>query len=160
MSKVPEDKGISMYGGRYLPLKVQTEVKVKSYDSYENKLVLGFLSEVVGATRRLREHHSALGSQEGLEKILEASHKKGEFIPTLANIALVRCAPSRKNDSLQKDNFLQKIDKLIAQGSELLHSYTSFLSDVDGYFTRTPHRTKIFQEVQAYSQSLTFCVSG
>lgn len=55
LSEVPESRGISMYGKSYLPQRVRTEVRVKTHDSYENRLILGFLSEVVKTARTLRK---------------------------------------------------------------------------------------------------------
>lgn len=144
MSEVPEGKGISMHGRSYLPQKVQTEMKIKSHDSYENRLVLGFLSEVVGMAKLL--HESLRGGCDAigeLERTLEGFRAEGMAIPSLA---LVRSL------SLRENACLSQLNDLIAAGSELLRDYKSFLPDVDCYFTRTPHRTKIFQEVQAYSR--------
>lgn len=144
MNEVPEGKGISMYGRNYLPQKVQTEIKIKSHDSYENRLVLGFLSEVVRTTKLLRKSLlSSCNAIGELERTLGYFRMEGMVMPSLA---LLRSLSQRENSCLMQ------LDELIVTGSELLRSYKSFLPDVDCYFTRAPYRTKIFQEVQAYSR--------
>lgn len=147
LSEVPESRGISMYGKSYLPQRVRTEVRVKTHDSYENRLILGFLSEVVKTARTLR--NSLRGSCDEIKRVettLEGFRSEGAVIPSLA---LVRSL------TIRESSCLDQLDALISLGNNLLRDYLSFLPGVASYFTRAPHRTKVFQEVRAYSQVFT-----
>lgn len=147
LSEVPESRGISMYGKSYLPQRVRTEVKVKTHDSYENRLILGFLSEVVKTAKALRK--SLRGSCDEIKRVettLEGFRSEGAVIPSLA---LVRSL------TIRESSCLDQLDALISLGNNLLRDYLSFLPNVASYFTRAPHRTKVFQEVRAYSQIFT-----
>lgn len=147
LSEVPEGRGISMYGKSYLPQRVRTEVRVKTHDSYENRLILGFLSEVVKTARTLRK--SLRGSCDEIKRVettLEGFRSEGAVIPSLA---LVRSL------TIRESSCLDQLEVLISLGDNLLRDYLSFLPGVASYFTCTPHRTKVFQEVRAYSQIFT-----
>lgn len=134
LSEVPEGKGVAMYGRSYLPQRIQTEVKVKTHNSYENRLVLGFLSEVVGTAKMLRK--SLTGSRDDIkrvETVLEGYRTEGTVIPSLALI---------RSLAIRESSCLAQLDELISAGNGLLRDYRSFLPDVAGNFTRTPPPNK------------------
>lgn len=136
------------YGGRsYLPRMMQTRKRCKTFDSYENRLVLGFLSEVVRTAAVVRASlKSGAEAVRALELRLLKLCAGNEGQPALALARLYR---------MREGSYLEQLDGIVREGSELLRRYRQFLPGVEEHFTRNPRRTKVFQEIRPYAQIWT-----
>lgn len=144
LDEVHQSIGI-FYGGRnYLPRMVQTRVRRKTYDSYENRLVLGFLAEVVRAATvvraSLRDGAEAVMT---LERRLSTLCAGNENQPAMALARLYR---------MRESSYLEQLDSIVRISGGLLRRYRQFMPGVEGRFSRNPRRTKVFQEVRPYAQ--------
>lgn len=143
-SETPSDSGIEYAGSYYLPTKVETGVRSKTFDSYENQLALGFLEEVLRTAKTVKTTLAEGSSSiRALEEKLTALSTESYVIPALA---LVR------SYSLREKSYLTQIELLIGKAQELLRLYSFFMQGVKPKYSRNPRRTKVFQELQPYSQ--------
>lgn len=144
LSETPSENGIEYAGSYYLPTMVETQKRVRTFDSYENRLVLGFLEEVLRTARAVR---AALvkgsSSIRALEERLSSLSAASYTIPALA---LVR------SYSIREKSYLTQIDALIGKAQELLRLYRFFMQGVEPKHSRNPRRTKVFQELRPYAQ--------
>ncbi len=145
MTEVQADTGIEFNGRNFFPRYVRTEVKTKSFDNYENRVVLAFLSEMVlGALRSaesvmLRFHESVQVCIDDLESI------KGEYeLPAM--VVMEECARHQLD-------LIAQIEEMRTRAQRLLITYESILPGVNtnAGTASPPQRTKVFQEVRAYS---------
>lgn len=143
LDEVHQNVGIS-YGGRnYLPRKLQTRVRRKTYDSYENRLVLGFLSEVVRTATVVRASlRDGAEAVRALELRLLTLCAGNEGQPALALARLYR---------MRERSYLEQLGSIVREGAELLRRFRQFLPGVEGHFSRSPRRTKVFQEIRPYA---------
>lgn len=138
----PEREGVYLNGGWYLPRKVETSVKVKTFDSYENQRVLGFLGEISRVAALLRSMlGKASGEVQSIEERLRGMTGDGSVMPALA---IVRAYADRER------RFLSQLDGHVSRARSLQRLYASFMPDVQGVFGYTLRRTKVFTEIHPY----------
>lgn len=141
--ETPYETGINYLGKYYLPKEVETRIRVKSYDSYENRLLLGFLGELHSHTRLIyKSLKEDVASITSIEERLYPLRKEGYSLPALT---LLRQCVVREN------HFTAKLEELIARLRRLLRIYEAAFPGVKGVFSRAPRRTKVFQEIRCYS---------
>ena len=144
LSETPSENGIEYAGSYYLPTMVETRKRVRTFDSYENRLVLGFLGEVLRTARAVRATLvKGTSSIRALEERLSLLSAANYTIPALA---LVR------SYSIREKSYLTQIDALIGKAHELLRLYCFFMQGVEPKHPRNPRRTKVFQELRPYAQ--------
>lgn len=144
LSETPSENGIEYAGSYYLPTMVETQKRVRTFDSYENRLVLGFLGEVLRTARAVRATLvKGSSSIRALEERLSSLSAASYTIPALA---LVR------SYSIREKSYLTQIDVLIGKAQELLRLYCFFMQGAEPKYSRNPRRTKVFQELRPYAQ--------
>lgn len=145
MTEVPVETGIEYNGRSFFPRYVRTDVKTKSYDNYENRIILAFLSEtVLGALRSAvsvmqRFHKSVQACIDDLDSI------RGEYeLPAM--VVMEECARHQLD-------LIAQIGEMRTRAQRLLISYENVLPGVNTSIgiASPPQRTKVFQEVRAYS---------
>lgn len=143
LSETPYETSINYLGRCYLPREVETGVRVKSYDSYENRLVLGFLGELLAIAKAIYSSlKSSVGSIGALEKRLNPLKRNEYSLPALT---LLRQCSTREN------HYIAKLQDVVGNLQKLKRKYEAALSGVKAQFTRAPRRTKVFQEIKCYS---------
>ena len=143
LSETPYETSIDYLGRYYLPREVETDIRVKSYDSYENRLVLGFLDELLANAKVIHAClKSDIASIRDLEERLNPIQRNEYSLPALT---LVRQCAEREN------YHIAKLQGVIEGFRKLKRKYELALPDVKAVFTRSPRRTKVFQEVKSYS---------
>lgn len=144
LSEKPYETGIDYMGRYYLPREVETDVKIKSYDSYENRLILGFLNELLARAKTIYANLKCdITSVRSLEARLNPIKRDGYSFPALT---LVRQCVTRENF------YVAKLQDIIGTLQKLKRKYEAALPGVKAQFTRSPRRTKVFQEVKSYSE--------
>ncbi len=142
--ETPYETSVNYLGRYYLPREVETDVRAKSYDSYENRFVMGFLEELLSKARDIRYSlKSGIASIKTLEGKLNPIVGNEYSLPALT---LLRQYADREN------YYIAKLQDVIGRLSRLKRKYESALPDVKAEFTRPPKRTKVFQEVKCYSR--------
>lgn len=144
LSEVQADTGFSHNGRNYFPQYIDTEVKSRSYDNYENRIVICFLSEIISALRstvtRMDKGIKSMNAYISQLNKLSGSNN----MPAL--VVLEECVSREKS-------LIQRVETQQFRAQRLLRSYEAALPGVReqrGILT-LPKRTKVFQEVRAYS---------
>lgn len=143
LAETPYETSISYLGKYYLPREVETGIRVKSYDSYENRLVLGFLDELLATAKII---YASLKSDVVTIRELEERLNpltRGEY--SLPALVLLRQCATREN------YFIAKLQVVIESLQRLKRRYEAALPGVKAQFTRIPRKTKVFQEIKCYS---------
>lgn len=146
--RVPNDTAIRYCGESFLPLYVETHKGRKRFDSYENQLILGFLKEVTKeakrTSRRLKDlAQGATGSLREIDAVLKASIGGNDDY----------CASARLLGSYsdRERRLSNRLDGLILELEKESRVYEQIFFEIEPVFSRSPKRTKVFQEVAAYS---------
>ena len=115
---------------------------MKTFDSYENQRVLGFLGEISRVASLLRSTLSrASGEVQSIEERLRDMTGDGSVMPALA---IVHAYADRER------RFLSQLDEHVSRARSLQRLYASFMPDVQGIFGYTVRRTKVFTEIHPY----------
>lgn len=144
LRKTLHETNIEYRGTYYLPYEVETNVKVKTYNSYENKLVLGFLNTLVASARNVLN-----GLEEQSQSIYELEKKLNKINQveySFPGLALIQLCARREKD------YINKLRDIVFTLRAIQRKYEKALSDAIPSFTRNPKKTKIFQEVKQYSE--------
>lgn len=145
--QTPNETSIKYNDGYYLPREVETKVKVKTYDSYENRVLLGFLDVLISAARSiLLSLRSKTETIQEIETKLNVVKDDEYCFPAL--ILVQACAHRERF-------YIDRIKMLILELQALQRKYSTALPGVESVFSRTPRRTKVFQEVKQYSTIYT-----
>lgn len=143
-----ERQGVQYHGSWYMPRKLETTVRAKSFDCYENQRVLGFLSEIIrtatGLLNALKD-----GSQ-GMLDIEERLGRLGEGSSMLPALAIIRLYTARGR------RHVARLEACVAHARELRRMYGSFLPDVREAFGYSVRRTKVFTEIRPYYRLFAF----
>lgn len=143
LAETPNETNIDYLGRYYLPREVETSVKVKSYDSYENRLVLGFLKELLNSSKAVYASlKNDITSIRTLEERLNHIKRSEYSLPALTLIR--QCA-------IRENFYIAKLQDIIDGFQKLKRKYEMALPGVRASFSRSPRRTKVFQEVKFYS---------
>lgn len=143
LTETPYETSIDYLGHYYLPRELETSVTIKSYNSYENQLILGFLDELLSSAKTIYASLKIdIESVHALEERLNPIRRNGYSLPALT---LVRQCANREN------YYLAKLQGVIDRFKKLKRKYKKALPGVRALFSRLPRRTKVFQEVKCYS---------
>lgn len=146
-TEVPTEGGIEYGGSYYMPRYVQTSRRVRSYDNYENRVLLALAQSVertlAAAERRLTDERA---EAEKLRGQLCAFQTDGYAMPALVVVDLVLRRGAEVMARLERArSAMRRIQRQLAEA----------LPDVTvrnaGRLLANPKRTKVFQEVRAYS---------
>ena len=146
--KVPGETSIRYCGESYLAQYIETCKGVRKFESYENRLVIGFLKEVIKEAKRT------------LRMLKDMTDKASENLRSVSSVLnrgisgrAEYCASLRLISSYfdREQRFSSRLDGLISELEKEYRAYKQFFADVAPLFSRAPKRTKVFQEVEAYS---------
>lgn len=143
-----ERQGVQYNGSWYMPRKLETSVRAKSFDCYENQRVLGFLSEIARTATGLLDIVKD-GSQ-GMLDIEERLGRLGEGPSMLPALAIIRLYAARGR------RHVARLEACVAHARELRRMYGSFLPDVREAFGYSVRRTKAFTEIRPYFRLFAF----
>lgn len=147
-TEVPTESGIEYGGAYYMPRYVQTARRVRSYDNYENRILFALAQSVertlATAERRLTDERA---EAEKLRGQLCSFQTDGYAMPALVVVDLVLRRGTEVMARLQRArSAMRRIQRQLAEA----------LPDVTvrnaGRLLANPKRTKVFQEVRAYSR--------
>lgn len=145
--EAPQGKGFEYLGRRYLPSKIRTTIRTNSLNTYENRLILGFLEDLYSIAKtfevkldqdqeRDKEEcdfiQGVQGTKEGVDDEGGAAYQ----------IALI---------NIRKE-YLNEIRTTIHELKKIKSQFESLLIGVKPELPHTPRKTKVFQEVTSYSE--------
>ncbi|MDO4539083.1 MAG: DUF2357 domain-containing protein, partial [Coriobacteriales bacterium] len=151
-----ENAGIKVGNAFYMPRYVQTGLRTRVYDIYENRVIVAFLSacaQRLGRVCALVDLERERSKE--LEKILNPFVTEGYLLSSL----LVADTSFRRADAVrQRANVLRK------KAISLLHAYELAAPGVEPGKFAPPRRSKIFQEVAPYTRLyeliMQWCTAG
>lgn len=144
LSPVDIDTSIEVGGINYLPLKVMTEHRQINFRVYENEIIMSFFRTIIGEAQQiLAELQSAIVTEENIYNRLRITPPKGYYAP----IITVKQIQNKYLRTIQKDLVF-----MIAELKKTYQMYYGILPIQGDILSRLPRRTKVFQEVQAYSK--------
>lgn len=146
-TEVPVEGGIEYGGSYYMPRYVMTTHKVRSYDNYENRVLVATAQSVeralTTAERRLAEERV---EAERLRGRLREFQTGGYSMPALVVVDLVL----RRGSEL-----MARLGRARSSMRRVLRQLDSAMPDVTVRdpvrILANPRRTKVFQEVRAYA---------
>jgi hypothetical protein len=144
LAEVPQVTAIQLYDKYYLPYQMNIEKPVKSFDMYENRVVLGFLLVVYKHAKRIGEElrKGIRDEDQVIRKLREM--ERSEFHAPIIGVKEMRM---RNNQAL-----LNSLSSLISGLGSQYSKYREILKCSSQELTGIPKKTKIFQEVRPYRQ--------
>ncbi|MDR3304055.1 MAG: hypothetical protein LBS86_06550 [Treponema sp.] len=149
LARVSGETAIQIDGHSYLPYQMPIETAVKSFDIYENRLVLGFLLWVYRHGRDMQTRiEQSIEEEEALLAELDDVVTPGDAL---------FIAPIREARRIQLRDIRALQERLYALLPALASQYTRYREilpcrEVSFFESGLPKKTKIFQEVRAYRQ--------
>jgi len=144
LSRVPCLSGIQYHGKNYLPLRIKTDINNKSWDVYENRIVVCFLYTVLNNAQLIHKEFQRDVIDE--ERIIAKIH---------TNVPKEYRAPIITIKSLQVSFcriLLEKLSFAIDTIKTLYRQYMSLFDIPITVLSSLPRKTKTFQEIKPYSQ--------
>lgn len=144
LADVPQMSGIQYQGKSYLPYHIRTDADRKSWDVYENRVVIGFL-------------HTALLNAKQIFSEFDRDILNEEYVISRihGNFPKEYCAPIITIKSLQVSFCRILLGKLGRSIDALQNIYKQYLSLFDvqiSALTTLPRKTSTFCEVKPYAQ--------
>ena len=151
LNEVVQETAISYNGQYYLPHKIETVQKVKSFDSYENQIVLGFLENnaLVEAKKILRMLKKKIVARRNLRNQLREISENGYYFPAMV---VVDACYSRQ------DYLIKRLECLVSDFSKYSRLYKNIFKEVPSVRVDRIRRSKVFEEINAYSEIYTVIV--
>ncbi|MDR2536026.1 MAG: DUF2357 domain-containing protein [Treponema sp.] len=126
----------------YLPYQMHIEKSIKSFDIYENRVVLGFLQLVYNHARYIETQlRNDIESEDKLVDKLQKMEHDGMRMSVI---------PVKRIQLQNSSSQLQILGKLILNIEKQYPKYQEILRCFEKQPTGIPQKTKIFQEVQPY----------
>lgn len=144
LSKTTGKNGIAYNRDYYLPIKIKAEIKNKSWDTYENRCIVGFLYTVLSKSMGVTKEFSDSLKIEDIKLARVLNTARPQYVAPI--ITLKRC-----QIKLNKD-LLSRLNHINATLQFLYMQYTQFLGIEGSYLNRVPQKLKTFQEVKPYTQ--------
>jgi hypothetical protein len=143
LEKTQSKTGIQYQNNFYMPRYIKTNQNAKSFNTYENRLILGFIQAVLRKTNTLRNSlEGAITSLQTIENDLSGKIQPGFFLPSLTVITQYK----------DRDiSFINRIKPLLKRIQAINRIYSQALPNVKPVFTAPLQYSKVFQEVEAYS---------
>ncbi len=144
LSEVQADTGLAHNGRNYFPRYIDTQVKTKSFDNYENRVVLSFLADVLSAIKRV---------ETGVRDEVELLQSRIARLDTLRGAQILPALIVMEEYESREVSFLDQLESQRARAQRLYVGYKNALPGVREQLgvAQNPKRTKVFQEVYAYS---------
>lgn len=144
LADVPYTSGIQYQGKNYLPNHIKTDVSRKSWDVYENRVVIGFLyTALLNAKQIFSDFDEDILNEERIIARIHGSFPK-EY-----------CAPIITIKSLQVSFcrlLLQKLNHSINTLQSLYKQYETLFDVQISMLTTLPRKTSTFCEIRPYAQ--------
>lgn len=143
-SEISDSSGISYLGKNYIPLMIKSEVSQKSWDVYENKIVICFLYTVLNNAKLVYNNFEKeiVNEERVLLKINGTIPKK--YSSSILTIKSIQVSLSR--------TLICKLEGLIETLVLLYNQYMSLFDVKIFNLTSLPKKTKTFQEIKPYVQ--------
>jgi len=126
----------------YLPYKMHLEKSIKSFDIYENQVVLGFLQLVYNHAKYIEvQLKKDIESEKKLVEKLQGMERGGMKMPVI---------PVKRIQIQNSISQLQELQSLIGVMEKQYPKYQEILRCFEKQLTGIPQKTKIFQEIQPY----------
>lgn len=144
LTRIPFGNGISYKGKKYLPYRIKTNLNKKSWDVYENQVLVDFLYTVLTEAKQIyAEFDGDVLNEERVLSMLQGRVSK-EYQAPIITIKSLQTYFGR---------ILLKSLKFSVQELQSLYGRYKALLDIQGSrLTAFPRKTKTFIEVQPYSQ--------
>lgn len=144
LAEVPQTSGIQYHGKNYLPYHIKTDASKKSWDVYENKVIIAFLRTVLlNAKQIFSEFDRDILNEERIISRIHGSFPK-EY-----------CAPIITIKSLQVSfcrMLLGKLNHSIDTLQNLYKQYETLFDIQASMLTTFPRKTSTFCEIKPYAQ--------
>lgn len=144
LAQVPYKSGIQYQGKNYLPYHIRTDARKKSWDVYENRVVVNFLyTTLFNAKQIYTEFDNDVLNEERIISRLHGSFPK-EYRASIITIKSLQISFCRI--------LLGKLNKAIDSFKNIYNQYIA-LFDISGVLlTSFPKKTSTFCEIKPYSQ--------
>lgn len=143
LKEVPSG-GLSYQNKNYLPLKIHSQVNHKSYDIYENQVVVGFLYTVL--------NHAQIIFGEFENKVSDQENKLNQSNESLPdNYSAPVLAGSKVYVDYCRKDLLAKLDDVIKNMMSIYRQYLSLFTISIRPLNSLPRKSKIFQEIRPYT---------
>lgn len=138
------ESGIRMGSGFYMPRFVQTDQRTRSYDTYENRLIVSFLS---ACGQRLGRLSTLIESERGFSESVERAMNPFSIEGYVFSSLLIASSGHRRREAV-----LERADSLRRKAATLEHAYKIAMPGVETGRFLPPRRSKVFQEVVPYTK--------
>jgi hypothetical protein len=140
--RVSSATAIALQGKYYLPYQMHIEKSIKSFDIYENRVVLGFLRLVYNHARYIETQ---------LKQDIETENKQIVKLQRMEHHGLRMSAiPVKRIQIHNRISQLRALQELILNLEKQYPQYQEILRCFETPLTGIPKKTKVFQEVQPY----------
>lgn len=150
------ESGIRMGSGFYMPRYVQTEQKARSYDTYENRTIVSFLS---ACGQRLGRLSSLIESERGIGESVETALNPFSAEGYVLSSLLIATSSMRRGEAVR-----ERAESLRRKAASLEHAYQLAAPGVNPGRFLPPRRSKVFQEVAPYTKlyelMMRWCTMG
>lgn len=144
LADIPYSSGVSISGKNYLPYHIKTDTSQKSWDVYENRIIISFLHTVMlNAKQIFLEFDKDVLNEERIISRIHGSFPK-EY-----------CAPIITIKSLQVSFcriLLGKLNRSIDTLQNLYKQYETLFDVQISILTTFPRKTSTFCEIKPYAQ--------
>lgn len=138
---------IKYQGHSYMPMHMQTETNKKSFNTFENRVIVGFIRKVLSKTNQLyNDYRMVVDQQEAdVQDFKDANSNRNtdstEAITTLKELQINIC-----------NKELDKLHTLLQELNTIYVNYAKLFNIRDAELDRFPRKAKAFQEVKPYAQ--------
>lgn len=142
LSEVSGIAGLNYEGTDYIPTRIKSEVSEKTWDTYENRVVISFLDSVLKSG--LSIYQTLIKERDQEERIIKKIRdtlQKGYIAPVIT-IKTLQLTTIRKT--------AERLSLIINSLKQLLNQYTSLFCIIPGQIVSLPRKTKSFQEIRPY----------
>lgn len=144
LANVPYSSGVQYQGKNYLPYQIKTDANQKSWDVYENRIVISFLHTVLlNAKQIFGEFDSDILNE---ERIISRIHGKfpKEYCAPIITIKRLQVSFGR--------GLLSKLNNSIDTLQNLYKQYKMLFDIQITTLTTLPRKTRTFCEINPYAQ--------
>lgn len=144
LSDVPYSSGIQYHGKNYLPYHIRTDASKKSWDVYENRVVIGFLhTALLNAKQIYTEFDSDILNEERIISRIHGNFPK-EYRAPIITVKSLQVSFCRI--------LLGKLNRSIDALQNIYKQYVTLFDVPISLITSFPRKTSTFCEIKPYAQ--------
>ena len=144
LTSVPLMSGIYYLGNNYLPSHIKAEVSRKSWDVYENKVIINFIYTVLfNAKQVYTEFNKTILDEVRIISKIHGSFPLGYYAPIIT-------VKSLQISFYQAQ--LKKMNDVIQSLTNIFNNYESLFKISPDFLTSLPRKTSTFCEVKTYAK--------